>query len=310
MSDAVAERRGPRWVGRAFLVVVVALLVNNVVAIVRNQTDDVPYDHVGVVPRDLWTVALHNPHPMVHSYFRWFHTLRVLGPDATLVVPRSLAWSKGWIEEISRLGVEVGDPPLVFPEVLDHLAQVAHEVPGEINGDRPCPIVVEPGARRYLLVFTHPTRCAVVTPARYRELVAWFDAGPWRDPAWLRQLGRRILPGQPPFYWYRDLRRLGAGTTLVIAPEMAGHQPYLEQLSGLRVEVADVSNEIDPRAIEALGVTARDELDPLRDCVVVVEPGATRFIVARTPDYGLYVVLTEARYRQALADFPPAAGGT
>src|SRR4029078_13002800 len=92
------------------------------------------------------------------------------------------------------------------------------------------------------------------------------------------EVARRILPDSLPYPWYGMMRQLGAGATVVIAPEMEGHRRYLETISGLRVETAPASPELDAAIVAHLGDAPRTWLDLDRSCGVVAEAGATRHV--------------------------------
>ncbi len=299
MSEVSAPGRRS-WPAITFATGMVLLLGWNLWVIARNQRAYGPRDRPHVVPRDIAAVAILNSYEGVWATFRWYYQLRALGAGTTIVVEPEMARHRFYLEEVSRLRVEVAPAPTIVEQTLiDHVHDGLRAM---VDGARSCVIATAPGATRYLTARTPDFKSyMIVTEARYRQELAWYQAELPRHPEWMAQLVEQVRPNSPPFLWYFRMRQLGTGATIVVAPEMAGHRFYLEHLSHLRVEVAKDSIEVDPRMVAHLAPAEIDMLDWVRGCAIVVDPGATRYVVVRTPDFKTYVVMSEARYRQELA---------
>jgi len=101
------------------------------------------------------------------------------------------------------------------------------------------------------------------------------------------------------FGWDYRLRALGAGSTLVIPPELAPERFYLTEVSRLHVEVAPPV-VVPQQLIDHVGQAAWPMLSTHR-CAILAVPGARRYVTVETEDKGLYLVLPEARLRQEAA---------
>jgi hypothetical protein len=303
MSDAVSPRRAP-WPTIAFAVVLAQLLAWNVWVIVRNQRAYGPHEGPHVVPRDISRLTQFHPWDQVWATYGWYYLIRKLGTGTTLVVTPEMEGHRFYVEELSRLHLEVDRSPLVVTPAF--IERIKPDEIGMLDEHRPCRIVIEPGATRYRVVRTHDYALYLVLPeARYQRERAAFQAEIARNPELALEVVRWGIPDSLPFYWYGRMRQLGAGTTVVVPPEMTGHRTYLERMARLKVEIGD-SVTVEPAFVARFHPDEEAMLDLKRTCKMVIEPGATRYVVVHTPDFLTYLVVPEARYRDEVA----AARGT
>jgi hypothetical protein len=284
MSDA-AEGRRPAWPAAVFAVTMVGLLGWNVWLIARNQTIYAEHDRPGVSPRDISKNAQYNAWDQVWATYRFYYSLRRLGAGTTLVVPSEMEGHRFYVEELSRLELEVTEAPsFVEDPLMEHIQPTERTM---LDGQRPCLIVLEPGATRYITVRTKDFRTyAILTPARYERELAWYKAEAPRHPDWFPD----------PERWYVLMRELGTGSTLVIPTEMAGHRPSLERIAGLHIESAPKPPVVPRAFIDSVKADHVVYLDRLRSCAIALDPGATRYVIVHTDDFRAYLVLSETRY--------------
>jgi hypothetical protein len=102
-------------------------------------------------------------------------------------------------------------------------------------------------------------------------------------------------PVRNTFSFYYRLRMLN-GATLVLPPLMAGHRFYMERVSRLRIEVAPAATILDQAEVDRImpHVNAEAQLEDPTHVVFVLEPGATRYVVAEKSGGGLLLIVPPA----------------
>jgi hypothetical protein len=112
------------------------------------------------------------------------------------------------------------------------------------------------------------------------------------------------------FAAYHLLRTRLAGAHLRLPARLEAHQFALEHVSRLHVELGPQNIELPSATVHRLFDTATEvwSLMPENLTGVLVEPGAADYVmVSRPEDYGLLVIISEARYQRELAESTRAA---
>jgi hypothetical protein len=159
------------WPAVAFAVILVLLLALNAYMWWRNQRTFVPEDRPRLVPRDIALVATLNNYDPVRTTFHMYYGLRALD-GATLVIPQAMWGHEFYLEEVSRLRVElVPEAPPLANEYLDRLrydGMVKKTL--HIDASSWLDVVIIRGTRKYLLTRTVDGQFWVIVPEElYQE---------------------------------------------------------------------------------------------------------------------------------------------
>jgi hypothetical protein len=178
LRSAATPRSAP-WPAVAFVVVLVQLLALNGYMWWRNQRTFVLEDRPRLVPRNIALVTALNNYNPVKYMFNMYYELRHLD-GATLVIPQLLGAHQFFLEEVSRLHVEiVPDVPLLSNDFLDRL-RYDHRVKKTLHLDPTTwiDVVIVPRTRKYVLTRTVDGRFFVILPEQaYQEDRASRTAG-------------------------------------------------------------------------------------------------------------------------------------
>jgi hypothetical protein len=168
MTTKTSSIPGPAsapWPAVACVVILVQLLALSGTMWWRNQRTFVPEDRPRVVPRNIALVASLNNYDPVRTTFHMYYGLRVLD-GATLVIPQLMWGHEFYLEEVSRLRIElVPEAPALTNEYLDRLrydGMVKKTL--HIDASSWLDVVIVPGTRKYLLTRTVDGQFWVILP--------------------------------------------------------------------------------------------------------------------------------------------------
>ncbi|MBC7976700.1 MAG: hypothetical protein H7138_17135 [Myxococcales bacterium] len=112
------------------------------------------------------------------------------------------------------------------------------------------------------------------------------------------------------FAAYHTLRNRIGGKHLVLPARLEAHKFSLERISRLEVELGPTYIQLPTPVVERIFAEATEVLamEPRNLTGILVEPGATRYVlVLRPEDFGLMVIVPEARYQRERAAVDQAA---